>query len=57
MAGVTRDIKEQAYWNLGALDRDRITTRPSLKKLESLGFSDIAEEYYPVSERGNGPSH
>ena len=51
LAGVTRDMKEQAYWNLGALDWDRITTRPSLKKLESLGFSDIAEEFYPTSER------
>jgi hypothetical protein len=49
-AGVTRDMKEQAYWNLGALDWDRVTTRPSLRKLESLGFSDIAEEYYPSAE-------
>ncbi|OGO39735.1 MAG: hypothetical protein A2147_05580, partial [Chloroflexi bacterium RBG_16_57_8] len=29
LAGVTADIEAQVYWNLGALDWDRVTTKPS----------------------------
>ncbi len=47
LAGVTADLKEQVYWNLGALDWDRVSTKPSRKKLLELGLNDIAEELWP----------
>ncbi len=47
LAGVTMDIKEEAYWHLGALDWDRITAIPSRDKLLELGLDDIAEELWP----------
>ena len=47
LAGVTADLEEQVYWNLGALDWDRVTTKPSRQKLLSLGLDDIAEELWP----------
>lgn len=47
LKGVTIDIKAQMYWNLGALDWDPITTKPSKKKLLDLGLDDIAAELYP----------
>lgn len=47
LAGVTVDIKAQAYWNLGALDWDAATTKPSKKKLLQLGLNDVAEQLYP----------
>jgi aldehyde:ferredoxin oxidoreductase len=50
LAGVTADLEVQAYWNLGALDWDPVTTRPSRKKLLELGLSDIAEELWPQQE-------
>jgi aldehyde:ferredoxin oxidoreductase len=47
LAGVTIDTKAQNYWNLGALDWDIKTTKPSRNKLIELGFKDIAEELWP----------
>ncbi len=47
LAGVTADIEAQVYWNLGALDWDRITTKPSRKKLLELGLDDLAKELWP----------
>jgi hypothetical protein len=44
---VTADLEAQVYWNLGALDWDRITARPSRQKLLELGLDDIAEELWP----------
>jgi aldehyde:ferredoxin oxidoreductase len=47
LAGVSADIEAQAYWNLGALDWDRVTTKPSKNKLLKLGLDDIAQELWP----------
>jgi len=47
LAGVSTDLEAQAYWNLGALDWDRVTTRPSKDKLLELGLDDVAEELWP----------
>jgi len=47
LAGVSSDIEAQAYWNLGALDWDRETTKPSKRKLLELGLDDIARELWP----------
>jgi len=47
LAGVTADIEAQVYWNLGALDWDRITTKPSKKKLLELGLEDVAKDLWP----------
>ena len=47
LAGVTADIEAQNYWNLGALDWDRVTTKPSKKKLQELGLEDVAEDLWP----------
>jgi aldehyde:ferredoxin oxidoreductase len=47
LAGVSSDIEAQAYWNLGALDWDMVTTKPSKKKLLELGLDDVAEELWP----------
>jgi len=44
---VTADIEAQDYWNLGALDWDRTTTKPSKKKLEELGLEDVAKDLWP----------
>jgi len=56
LAGVMADIEAQAYWNLGALDWDRVTTKPSKNKLLELGLNDIAEELWPPQEiPGFGP--
>jgi aldehyde:ferredoxin oxidoreductase len=54
LAGVSLDIEAQAYWNLGALDWDRVTTKPSRQKLLQLGLNDIAEELWPP-QPGPGP--
>ena len=48
LADVTADIEAQDYWNLGALDWDRVTTKPSKKKLGELGLEDVAKELWPV---------
>ncbi|MDD4875538.1 MAG: aldehyde ferredoxin oxidoreductase family protein [Dehalococcoidales bacterium] len=50
LAGVTADSDAQNYWNLGALDWDRVTTKPSKKKLLELGLDDIANELWPPPE-------
>jgi aldehyde:ferredoxin oxidoreductase len=58
LAGVTVDIKAQVYWNLGALDWDAVTTKPSQKKLLELGLDDVAKELWPPQKpggRGPGP--
>ena len=47
LAGVTADIKAQVYWNLGALDWDMITAKPSKRKLLELGLDDVAQELWP----------
>jgi len=47
LAGVTADIEAQVYWNLGALDWDRVTTKPSKAKLLSLGLDDVAKDLWP----------
>jgi aldehyde:ferredoxin oxidoreductase len=47
LAGVNVDIKAQSYWNLGALDWEEKTTRPSKAKLLDLGLDDIARELWP----------
>jgi aldehyde:ferredoxin oxidoreductase len=47
LAGVSANLEEEVYWNLGALDWDPKTTRPSQKKLLELGLNDVAEELYP----------
>ena len=46
LAGVSLDIKAQIYENLDALDWDRVTTRPSKKKLLELGLDDVADDLY-----------
>jgi aldehyde:ferredoxin oxidoreductase len=48
LAGVTADIKAQVYWNLGALDWDAVTTKPSQKKLMELGLDDVAKDLWPL---------
>ena len=47
LAGVRADIEAQDYWNLGALDWDRVTTKPSKAKLLSLGLDDVANDLWP----------
>jgi aldehyde:ferredoxin oxidoreductase len=47
LAGISSDIEAETYWNLGALDWDRVTTKPSKKKLLELGLDDAAEELWP----------
>jgi aldehyde:ferredoxin oxidoreductase len=56
LAGVTADLEAQVYWNLGALDWDRITAKPSRQKLLELGLDDIAEDLWPPQAMpGFGP--
>lgn len=50
LAGISSDIEAETYWNLGALDWDRVTTKPSKKKLLGLGLDDVAEELWPPEE-------
>ena len=47
LAGVTADIEAQDYWCLGALDWDRVTTKPNKAKLLSLGLDDVAKDLWP----------
>jgi aldehyde:ferredoxin oxidoreductase len=47
LAGVTANIEAQDCCNLGALDWELTTGKPSRKKLLSLGLNDIAEELWP----------
>ncbi|MFC1991513.1 aldehyde ferredoxin oxidoreductase family protein [Chloroflexota bacterium] len=46
LADVTADIEAQVYWNLGALDWDRVTTKPSKKKLLELGLDDVVKDLW-----------
>lgn len=56
LAGVTADLEAQVYWCLGALDWDRVTTKPSRNKLMELGLKDVAEELWPPQAMpGPGP--
>ena len=47
LAGVSLDLEAESYWNLGALDWDRVTTKPSKAKLLALGLDDVAKDLYP----------
>ena len=55
LAGVSTNMEGQAYWNLGALDWDYVTNKPSEKKLRELGLDDIADELHPPVESKPGP--
>jgi aldehyde:ferredoxin oxidoreductase len=46
LAGVTADIEAQIDRCLGALDWDRVTTKPSQKKLLELGLEDVARNLW-----------
>jgi aldehyde:ferredoxin oxidoreductase len=50
LAGVTTDLRDEGLYHLGALDWDRFTTKPSKRKLEELGLSDIAAGLWPLQE-------
>ena len=52
LAGVTENQLGQIYYGLGALDWDPITTKPSKKKLLSLGMNDLAEALWPPQKGG-----
>jgi len=56
LAGASADIEAQVYWGLGALDWDRVTAKPSRKKLLELGLDDVADELWPPQEEP-GPVH
>jgi aldehyde:ferredoxin oxidoreductase len=47
LAGMSADIEAQVYRNLDALDWDRVTTKPSKKKLLELGLDDVAKDLWP----------
>ena len=47
LAGITADIKKVDYWNMGGLDWDPDSGKPSKKKLLSLGLNDVADELWP----------
>ncbi|MFA5307973.1 MAG: aldehyde ferredoxin oxidoreductase family protein [Dehalococcoidales bacterium] len=51
LAGVTTDHEAQVYWNLGALDWDRVTAKPSQQKLLELGLDDVAAELWPPKQK------
>jgi aldehyde:ferredoxin oxidoreductase len=52
LAGVTINQLGQIYWNMGAMDWDPVTTKPSKKKLLSLGMNDLAESLWPPQKGG-----
>ncbi len=52
LAGVTTDHRDQIMWNLGALDWDHATGKPSKDKLLSLGLDDVAKDMYPAPAPG-----
>ena len=47
LSGIRSDIEAQNLWNLGALDWDRQSTKPSKAKLLSLGLETVAADLYP----------
>ena len=53
-ANVTVDVKAEVYWMLGALDWDRVTTKPSKKKLLELGLDDIAKDLWEEPAKSSG---
>ncbi len=55
LAGVKLNTAAQNYWNLGALDWDMETTKPSKKKLIELGFTKLAEEMWPPMQFPGAP--
>ncbi len=55
LAGVKLNTAAQNYWNLGALDWDMESTKPSKRKLIDLGFKDLAEELWPPPKFPFGP--
>jgi aldehyde:ferredoxin oxidoreductase len=55
LAGIRADIEAQNYWNLGALDWDRVTTKPSKAKLLSLGLNKVADDLYPPAPPAGPP--
>ncbi len=55
LAGVKLNTAQQNYWNLGALDWDMETTKPSKNKLIQLGFTQLAEELWPPMHFPGGP--
>jgi len=50
----TVNIKAEIYWNLGALDWDRVTTKPSKKKLLELGLDDVAKDLWEEPAKSSG---
>jgi aldehyde:ferredoxin oxidoreductase len=47
LAGIKSNLEAQDLWSLGALDWELLTSKPSKKKLLSLGLNEIAEELWP----------
>jgi aldehyde:ferredoxin oxidoreductase len=47
LAGVTINADAWNYWNLGALDWDRNTTKPSMMKLKMLGLDELIPVMWP----------
>jgi aldehyde:ferredoxin oxidoreductase len=47
LSGVTTDMHDQIMWNLGGLDWDHASTKPSKAKLLSLGLDDVAKDLWP----------
>ncbi len=54
LAGVTIDTKAQNAWQLGAMDWDLVTLKPSKKKLLDLGLTKEAEELWPAGSEKHG---
>ena len=50
LAGIRANIETQAYWNLGALDWNPETTKPSKTRLLKLGLVKEAEEIWPEQQ-------
>ena len=53
LADVTADLDAQVYWNLGAMDWDRVTARPSRERLLELGLDDVARDLWPPEAKGS----
>jgi aldehyde:ferredoxin oxidoreductase len=53
LAGVTADLEAQVYWNLGVMDWDRVTAKPSREKLLELGLDDVTRELWPPTPEGS----
>jgi len=47
LAGVSAPMDAQDAWNMGALDWELTTGKPSKKKLLSLGLDEVAEALWP----------